>query len=154
MEQFWNCFFVSFWKNEKKLFFEKTCEFYTYFETVVWLQRGALENDIPSFECNLYDIYWYKSFFLILKNIFLKFLTNCTHVTHFSCFAILAKCTFCRNFDNLIFHLFLLHLNFSTFFLHFFCKNVWSFWGFDHFFRNEKLSIMTNKTKRYRIWTN
>ena len=84
MEQFSNCFFVIFWKNEKNaFFFEKTCGFYTYFEIVFWLQRGALKNGTPSFGCNLYDFCWYKSFLLILKNIFLKFWNDYTHVAHF-----------------------------------------------------------------------
>ena len=75
------CVILKKWK--KTLFLEKTCGFYTYFETIFWLQRGALENDIPSFEWNFYDFYWNKSVFLILKNIFLKFWTNKTHLTHF-----------------------------------------------------------------------
>ena len=111
-------FFRVFLK--KTLFFEKTCGFYTYFEIEVWLQRGSLKNDIPSFGCNLYDFCWYKSFFLILKNIFLKFWINYTHVAHFLCFVILAKWSFCRNFNHLIFILFLLHLDFSTLFFQIF----------------------------------
>jgi len=45
-------FTTSFWKFWKNWFFEKTCGFCTYFENVFWLQRGALENDIPIFKGN------------------------------------------------------------------------------------------------------
>ena len=87
-------------KWKKTCFFEKTCRFYTYFETAFWLQRGPLENDIPSFECNLYDFYWYKSIFLLLKNIFLKSWTNNTHVTHFFVLRHFAKMDILQKFRS------------------------------------------------------
>ena len=83
IETLWKCFTTSFWKNKKTDFFEKTCGFYTYFENYFWHQRGALKKDIPTSRDNLYDFYAYKIFFLSLKNIFLKFWNNCTHVAHF-----------------------------------------------------------------------
>ena len=125
--------------------FQKTCGFYTYFEIVFWHQRRALKNDIPSFRGNLYDLYRYKSFFSVLNNIFLKFWNN-WHMWHtFLCFIILAKWRFCRNFDYLIFTVFLLHLDFSTLFFQFFCWNVWTIWHFNHSCQNKKLSILTHK---------
>jgi len=45
----------------------------------------------------------------------------------FLCFIILAKWRFCRNFDPLIFTLFLLHIDFATLFLHFFLFQCLSF---------------------------
>jgi len=50
------------------------------------------------------------------------------HMWHiFLCLIILAKWRFCRNFDPLIFTLFLLHLGFATLFLHFFLFQCLSF---------------------------
>ena len=129
MKQFWNCFSVSFWKNEKKTcFFEITCRFYTYFETAFWLQRGALENGIPSFECNLYDFYWYKSIFLLLKNIFLKSWTNNTHVTHFFVLRHFAKMDILQKFRSSNFYfIFVASEFFNIFSPIFLAKIVWTF---------------------------
>ena len=100
----WNSFETVFlWhfeKMKKTCFFDKTCRFYTYFETAFWLQHGALENDIPSFECNLYDFYWYKSVFLLLKHIFFKSWTNNTHVTHFFALRHFAKMDILQKFRS------------------------------------------------------
>ena len=138
---------------KKTCFFEKTCRFYTYFETAFWLQRGALENGIPSFEWNFYDIYWNKSVFLILKNIFLKLWTNKTHLTHFLALRHFGKMDILQKFRSSNFYFIFVASKFFNIFYQFSLQKSLNFLTFWPSFSKQKIQHFSKENIfRHKLW--